>query len=197
MENYSEYVERVNHKPFWRYCIGLCLRYKNHLKYGFYRRIARKKGATIGTDTVIPYALAKMANKNLSIGDHSVVMTKQLDLRNPINIGSNVIIGWSSKILTTSHDINSPVFSVKNGGLTIEDFAWLPANILILPSCRRIGYGAVISSGSVVSKDVECMSVVGGNPAEKFKERTCVHSDLIVESLELGDYEAFRKARKK
>ena len=196
-QNYSEYVVRVKNKPLWRFYAGLCLRYMNHLKYSLYRRIARKKGAHIGEATVISFALARMANKNLRIGDHSVVMTTQLDLRNPIYIGSNVIIGWSTKILTTSHDIDSPDFTVKHCGLTIEDYAWLPAKILVLPSCRRIGFGAVISSGSVVSKDVDRMSVVGGNPAKEFKKRVCVHSDLVVESLELGDFDAYRRARNK
>lgn len=63
-----------------------------------------------------------------------------------------------------------------------------PTKILILPSCRKIGYGAVIGSGSVVVKNVEPMSVVSGNPAKEFKKRKCVHTDLVVESLLGGDY---------
>ena len=54
----------------------------------------------------------------------------------------------------------------------------------------------VISSGSVVVKDVESMSVVGGNPAKEFKKRKCVHKNLVVESLLGGDYYTYRKTRR-
>ena len=69
--------------------------------------------------------------------------------------------------------------------------------MLVLPSCRHVGYGAVVSSGSVVVKNVEPMSVVGGNPAKEFKKRSCVHSDLIIESLLGGDYKIYKEVRKK
>ena len=56
--------------------------------------------------------------------------------------------------------------------------------------------GGVISSGSVVVKNVEAMSVVGGNPAKEFKKRQCVHKNLVVESLLGGDYYTYKRARK-
>ena len=56
--------------------------------------------------------------------------------------------------------------------------------------------GGVISSGSVVVKDVESMSVVGGNPAKEFKKRKCVHKNLVVESLRGGDYYTYKKTRR-
>ena len=57
-------------------------------------------------------------------------------------------------------------------------------------------WGGVISSGSVVVKDVESMSVVGGNPAKEFKKRKCVHKNLVVESLLGGDYYTYKKTRR-
>ena len=56
--------------------------------------------------------------------------------------------------------------------------------------------GGVISSGSIVVKDVESMSVVGGNPAKEFKKRKCVHKNLVVESLLGGDYYTYKKTRR-
>lgn len=55
----------------------------------------------------------------------------------------------------------------------------------------------MISSGSVVVKNVEAMSVVGGNPAKEFKKRQCVHSSLVVESLLGGDYEVYKETWRK
>lgn len=113
-------------------------------------------------------------------------------MRSPVHIGEHVIIGSGTEIITTSHNIDSPDWEHKYYGITIDDYAWIPTNILVLPSCRNIGYDAVVSSGSVVVKDIERMSVVGGNPAKEIKKRQCVHSSLVVESL-LGGILRFTK----
>ncbi len=140
----------------------------------------------------MPLSLARKANSNLTIGNHVSIQTDKIDTRNKVIIGNNVIIGSGTEIITTSHNIDSLDWEHKGYGIEIEDYAWLPTNVLVLPSCRKIGYGAVVSSGSVVVKDVEPMSVVSGNPAKEFRKRKCVHSDLIVESLLGGDYEVYK-----
>lgn len=165
------------------------------MKYERARTLARRNGATIGQAVVLPLSLARRANANLVVGDHVSIQTDRLDLRNPVHIGNHVIIGHETEIITTSHYIDSPDFEHKNYGITIDDYVWIPTRVLILPSCRHIGRGAVISSGSVVVRDVDSMSVVGGNPAQEFKRRQQVHTDLVVESLLGGDYVAYREAR--
>ena len=120
-----------------------------------------------------------------------------LHIRSSVTIGSHVIIGAGTEIITTSHNIDSPDWTLKNYGITIEDYVWIPTNVLILPSCRNISYGSVIGSGSVVVKNTDPMSVVGGNPAKELRKRKCVHSNLIVESLLGGDYDIYKKTRKK
>lgn len=71
--------------------------------------------------------------------------------------------------------------------MTIEDYVWIPVNVMILPSCRRIGYGAVIGSGSVVVKDVNEMSIVSGNPAKEIRRRKCVHTEHLIEESQSAD----------
>jgi maltose O-acetyltransferase len=141
----------------------------------------------------MPLSLALSANSNLTIGDHVSIQTDKIDLRSPVKIGSHVIIGSGTNIITTSHNIDSPDWELKNYGIEIEDYVWLPSDVLVLPSCRKIGYGAVVGSGSVVVKNIEPMSVVSGNPATEFKKRQCVHNDLIVESLLGGDYVIYKQ----
>ena len=51
----------------------------------------------------------------------------------------------------------------------IEDKAWIGINSTILPGVR-IGYGAIVGAGSVVTKDVPPMTVVAGNPAKFIKK---------------------------
>lgn len=192
----TKYEEDNQSRTTLHYLLGLAARWKQHFKYDKAVRIARRRGAKIGEGVIMPLSLARMANGNLTIGDHVSIQTDQIDLRSSVTIGSHVIIGGGTKIITTSHNIDSPEWEPKYYGITIEDYAWIPTDVLILPSCRHIGYGAVIGSGSVVVKDVEPMSVVSGNIAKEFKKRKCVHSNLVVESLLGGDYRIYRDTRK-
>ena len=57
------------------------------------------------------------------------------------------------------------------GSLDIGNDVWIGCNALILPGCRRIGNGAVIGAGAVVTKDVPDFSVVVGNPAKRIRDR--------------------------
>ena len=195
-DNRTLYERSVQDRSRLRYLIGFVARWKQNLKYVRACHIARKRGAIIGEGVIMPLSLARCANANLRIGDHTSLQTDKLDLRNPIIIGSHVIIGSGTEIITTSHNIDSPDWEHKNYGIEIDDYAWLPTNILVLPGCRKIGYGAVVSSGSVVVRNVNVMSVVGGNPAKEFKKRKSVHSNLIVESLLGGDFNEYKRSWK-
>ena len=55
--------------------------------------------------------------------------------------------------------------------LVVEHDAWIGDSALILPGCRRIGLGAVVGGGSVVTRDVPDFAVVGGNPARVIRSR--------------------------
>lgn len=114
---------------------------EKNIYYERNRRIARKRGAIIGEGVIISRKLAKMANSNLSIGAHSSIMSSQLDLRNPITFGEHVIMGWSSKILTTSHNIDSPDFEQKNGGLIVGDYVWIPSKLTFFRHVVRLDMG--------------------------------------------------------
>ena len=195
-ERRTAYEIAVQDRSVLHYYIGLIVRWKQQWKYKYARWLARKNGATIGEGVIMPISLAKKANKNLKIGDHVSIQTDKLDTRNLLIIGNQVIIGGGTEIITTSHNIDSLDWEHKNYGIAIEDYVWIPTNVLVLPSCRHIGRGAVVGSGSVVVKDVEPMSVVSGNPAKEFKKRKCVHSALVVESLLGGDYDIYSKTRK-
>lgn len=192
----TNYEKDIKGRSTFRYILGLIVRWKQHFKYDKAVRIARKRGASIGENVVMPLSLARKANSNLKIGDHVSIQTDKIDLRNPVTIGNHVIIGSETEIITTSHNIDSEEWEHKHYGITIEDYVWIPTRVMILPSCRKIQYGGVISSGSVVVKDVESMSVVGGNPAKEFKKRKSVHKNLVVESLLGGDYYTYKKIRK-
>ncbi len=56
------------------------------------------------------------------------------------------------------------------GETVIGDGAWIGMRAMIMPGVK-IGEGAVIAANSVVTKDVEPYSVVGGSPAKAIKLR--------------------------
>lgn len=193
----QSYVQSIQRRSTLRYCAGLAIRWAKHLNYTLAVSIARKRGAIIGEGVVMPLRLALKANRNLKIGNHTSIQTDKIDTRSPVHIGNFVIIGKDTEIITTSHNIDSPRMEVKHYGIVIEDYVWLPTNIMVLPNCRNIGFGAIVGSGSVVVRNVEKMSVVGGNPAIPFKQRKCIHNGLVVEALLGGDYLAYRQSRKR
>ena len=62
--------------------------------------------------------------------------------------------------------------------VVIEDRAWLWTRSLVLPGVR-IGEGAVVAAGAVVTKDVPPFTVVRGVPAvEVGHRRTDLHYEL-------------------
>lgn len=67
--------------------------------------------------------------------------------------------------------------TIGSGTLTIEHDTWIGERVIITPSCRRIGLGAVVGAGSVVTKDVPDFAIVAGNPARilrfRFSEEIC------------------------
>lgn len=57
-----------------------------------------------------------------------------------------------------------------NGIINIGDDVWIGTNAIIM-SGISIGQGAIIAAGSVVTKNIDAYSIVGGNPAKVIKKR--------------------------
>ena len=192
---HTAYEKNISSRTVLHFLKGLVPRFIRYTKHERARHIARRRGATIGENTVLPITLAKRANANLFVGHNTSIQTDKIDLRFPVRIGNYCIIG-QCEIITTSHDIDSPDWEPKNYGIEIDDYVWIASNALILPACRHIEYGAVVAAGSVVVKNVDKMSVVGGNPAIHLRYRKETHKYLVVESLLSGDLKAYIKAYK-
>lgn len=109
--------------------------------------------------------------KNISIGAGSIIGTDAiLDGRLGIWIGNSVNLSSEVTLWTLQHDPQSPDFSTKGGQIVIKDRAWISYRATILPGVT-IGEGAVIAAGSVVTKDVEPYTIVGGIPAKQIGKR--------------------------
>ena len=71
---------------------------------------------------------------------------------------------------------------VWDGHLVIEDDVWIGHNVEILPNCKRIGRGAVIGAGSIVTRDVAPYAVMAGNPARTLRSRFSPQTIAAVEA---------------
>lgn len=63
------------------------------------------------------------------------------------------------------HDPNSNTHAARWGNVYIEDHVWIASRVTILPNVR-IGRGAVIAAGAVVTKDIPPLAIAGGVPAK-------------------------------
>ena len=87
-----------------------------------------------------------------------------------IATGDDVSIGPEASILTLGHDPRSPDFVDLGGEVVIGSRAWIGYRAVILPGIK-IGEGAVVGAGALVTCDVAPFTIVGGNPARVLGER--------------------------
>ena len=137
----------------------------------------------------------------ISCGNYSYGRPKILSFENKnekIEIGNYVSIAENvSFLLSGGHFVDTFTifpfkaicFSKENetlckGPIKVCDDVWIGYGATIL-SGVTIGQGAIIAAGSVVVKDVEPYSVVGGNPAKLIKYR---YSTEIIEEMKKIDF---------
>lgn len=107
----------------------------------------------------------------LSIGRNTIINRGVvLDRRGNLYVGNNVNVSPEVCVFTAGHDMNSEVFAGINKAVFIDDYVWLGTRSMVMPGVR-IGRGAVVLPGAVVTKDIKPMQVVGGVPAKVVGER--------------------------
>ena len=105
---------------------------------------------------------------NVKIGNHVFINHGLIIMaRGGIEIEDDVMIGPGASLLTANHDLYDYQVLLC-GNVTIKKNAWIGAKAMILPGVT-VGENAIVAGGSVVTKDVEANTVVGGNPARILK----------------------------
>lgn len=131
----------------------------------------RALGAQIGDNVFIGPGFAVSQPANLTIGENTKLPgTVWIDSEHPVVIGHDVAVSTDLTILTAQHDVNSADFAPIGAPTSIGDYAWLPTRIIILPGAN-VGEGAVVATGSVVTRPVEPYTIVAGVPARKIADR--------------------------
>lgn len=139
----------------------------HHLRRFFYRMAGVKigKGSTIHTG-------AKFYNpSNVKIGNDSIIGEGVvLDGRDNLFIGDHVDIVSEAMIYNAEHDVHDSDFKAVFEPVEISDYVFIGPRAIILPGVK-IGKGAIIGAGAVVTKDVDEYAIVGGVPAKVIGER--------------------------
>ena len=112
----------------------------------------------------------------LEIGDNSSLGVN-CQVPNNVKIGNDVMIGPDVLIVGTKHgfsDLEIPMRLQKDppcDPVEIGNDVWIGARVVILPGIK-VGNGAIIGAGTVVTKDVPPFAIFVGNPGYVKKYRT-------------------------
>ncbi|WP_406608874.1 sugar O-acetyltransferase [Agarivorans sp. JK6] len=125
--------------------------------------------AHLGKGSIICPPFLCEYGKTISVGDNTYINMGVTMLDNaPVKIGNNVLIGPNSQFYTPTHPLDYQrrrTWEVKSLPITVEDDVWIGGNVVV---CQGVTIGArsVVAAGSVVTKNVEPDSLVGGMPAK-------------------------------
>jgi acetyltransferase-like isoleucine patch superfamily enzyme len=159
--------------------------FKNQIRIFFQRQLLKRKGVIIynncsfskvdflGKAIIEPYCRL-VGDPKITIGDN-FYLNSGCHILGDISIGNDVLIGPKTVIWGRDHKMarDRPIREQGHTKkpIVIGNDVWIGANVTILKGVR-IGDGAVIGAGSVVTKDIPEYAIAVGNPAKvkKFRE---------------------------
>jgi acetyltransferase-like isoleucine patch superfamily enzyme len=133
------------------------------LRFKAWRLFGRRDVAAFGDFTVLHPENVKIG-ANLAI-NHEVFIIGLAG----ITIGDDVVLSARAMLIDVSLSPDgfdrTETRTYANRPIVIEDGVWIGAGAIILPGVT-IGRRSIVAAGSVVTKDVPPLTIVGGNPAK-------------------------------
>lgn len=172
--SFNEALPKIVNR-FYNYWFDLelmCLRWVGHIPFHTIRKFFYLiSGIRIGKGSTIHMWASFFEPKNIIIGEDSIIGDHAfLDGRDRLVIGNHVDIASSVMIYNSEHDLEQEDFEARVAPVEIDDYVFIGPRVIILPEVK-IGKGAVIAAGAVVTKSVQPFEIVGGVPAEVIGER--------------------------
>lgn len=153
---------------FWIFVLHLVGYFPSHHVRRFFYRLS---GVTIGKGSTIHMGTRFYDPSNITIGNDTIIGEGVVfDGRDELTIGNHVDIASEVMMYNAEHDVHSEHFDPILGKVVIDDYVFIGPRALLLPGVR-VGKGAIVAAGAVVTKDVEDFSIVGGVPAKRIGER--------------------------
>jgi putative colanic acid biosynthesis acetyltransferase WcaF len=160
-------VKRV----LWYYVNALVFKSSLFPFYAFKIFLLRLFGAKIGKEVEIKPCVNIKYPWWLTIGNEVWIGENVwIDCLVPITIGNNVCISQGAILLTGSHNYKKPSFDLIIKEVILEDGVWIGAFSIINAGVVAASH-AVLTSGSVATKNLEAYAVYQGNPAVKIRDR--------------------------
>lgn len=134
--------------------------------------LLRVFGAKIGKAVYIKPGLRVKFPWYLSVGDYSWLGEDLwIDNLAPVIIESHCCLSQGAYLCTGNHDWSSSNMRLFRRPITCERGCWVGAKAIICPGVR-IGTGAIVTAGSVATKNIPGMEIHAGNPAQFVRTRT-------------------------
>jgi putative colanic acid biosynthesis acetyltransferase WcaF len=128
-------------------------------------------GSKVGIGVVLKPRLNIHIPWKLEIGDHVWIGEEVLILNfEPIKIGAHACISQRAFLCGGNHDFRDPSMTYRNRPILVGDGAWIGAQVFVAPGVV-IGTDAVITAGSIVTKDLPAGMICAGNPCRPVNSR--------------------------
>ncbi|MBP8591217.1 acyltransferase [Candidatus Shapirobacteria bacterium] len=150
----------------------MILRWTGHIPSHIFRKtIYRLAGIKIGKGSAIHMWANFFQTRNIAVGEDTIIGDHCfLDGRAPLKIGSHTAIASQVLIYNSEHNLHDSHFVAIEEPVEIGDYVFIGARAIILPGVK-VGNGAVVAAGAVVTKDVPEKTIVGGVPAREIGKR--------------------------
>lgn len=127
------------------------------------------------TDTCVQQPCQIWGEEHLRLGRHvHIGRGTEIMAEGGVTIGNNVVISFNCVLWSIDHRYEGDSLPYDKARIrrpiVIQDNVWLGRNVMVRGGVT-IGEGAVVAMGSVVTRDVPPLAVVGGNPARVLRFR--------------------------
>jgi putative colanic acid biosynthesis acetyltransferase WcaF len=139
----------------------------NSIKTGLLKLFGAKigKGVVIKPHINIKYPWRLTVENNVWIGEQVWI-----DNLADVVIEADVCISQGAMLLCGNHDYKKTSFDLIVGNITLKKGSWIGAKAIVCPGVV-VGSHAMLTVGSIATKNLDNYTIYRGNPAQAVKER--------------------------